>query len=111
VTTSAAERLAALASTLDVSAMLPSSQVSGAVAGASHTHVWNETPSGVVDGANGIYTLAAIPSPAGSLLLFRNGLLMRAGAGNDYTLVTLTITFLQGNLPAAGDILLASYTT
>lgn len=79
--------------------------------GGAHTHVWNEVPTGLLDGANGAYTLAGAPNPAASLLLVRNGLVMRAGTGNDFTLSGATITFAQGNLPAAGDTLLASYTT
>lgn len=78
---------------------------------AGHTHVWNEAPSGVVNGTNGVFTLAMAPSPSSSLLLFRNGLLMLVGAGNDYTLSTNTITFQTGNEPAAGAVLVASYTT
>jgi len=35
--------------------------------------------------------------------------LQRAGAGNDYTLATATITFLAGNIPQAGSVLLAAY--
>jgi hypothetical protein len=80
-------------------------------AGSPHTHVWNEPPGGVVNGTNGVFTLAATPLPASSLLLYRNGMLMLAGAGNDYTLATNTITFQSGNEPAAGAVLVASYTT
>jgi hypothetical protein len=76
-----------------------------------HTHVWNEPPSGIVDGTNGVFDLAAAPSPDLSLMLYRNGLLMLAGAGNDYTLAGATITFQTGNEPSAGAVLVASYTT
>lgn len=75
-----------------------------------HAHVWNEHPVGTVDGNNGTFVLLGVPLPAGSLLLFRNGLLMQAG-GNDYTLQGSAVTFVAGNLPQPGDVLLASYVT
>jgi hypothetical protein len=75
-----------------------------------HTHHWNEPPAGVVDGLNGVFTLAVAPSPSSSLMLFRNGLLMLVGAGHDFTLAGGTITFQAGNEPAAGAVLVASYT-
>ena len=80
-------------------------------AGSAHTHHWNEAPTGVVDGTNGIFGLASAPSPTSSLLLYRNGLLMLVGAGHDFTLAGATITFQTGNEPAPGAVLVASYTT
>lgn len=80
------------------------------VAAASHTHVYSEVPAGTVDGANDTFTVAATPT-AGTLRLFKNGLRQKAGAGNDYTLATATITFLSGNIPQTGDTLLADYET
>lgn len=76
-----------------------------------HQHTWNATPSGTIDGSNRIFTLASAPNPTGSLLLFKNGLLQRSGAGNDYTLAGNVITFATDNVPMPGDILLASYAT
>ena len=64
-----------------------------------------ETPGGAVDGANTTFTLAHAPSPAGSLRLYRNGLLQARAV--DYTLAGLTITALS--IPQAGDTLLAFY--
>lgn len=64
-----------------------------------------ETPSGVVDGTNAVFTLAHAPSPAASLQLFRNGLLMRATV--DYALSGQTITFAAGSIPQMGDSLIA----
>ena len=43
-----------------------------------------EVPGGVVDGTNATFTLANTPSPAGSLVLYRNGIAQKAGV--DYTL-------------------------
>src|SRR5262249_14315181 len=39
-----------------------------------------EVPSGSVNGMNLLFTLANAPSPASSLALYRNGLLMRQGS-------------------------------
>ncbi len=75
-----------------------------------HTHVVNETPGGVINGLNATFVLATIPQ-AGSLMLFKNGLLMRAGSGNDYTLSGLTLVFESDTIPMTGSILLASYIT
>lgn len=72
---------------------------------------WNETPGGAIDGINAAFTLATTPVPAISLLLTRNGLLQRAGSGNDFTLSGSTITFESSAIPQTGDWLLASYTT
>lgn len=65
-----------------------------------------ETPSGVVDGFNATFTLADTPI-AGSVHLFFNGLLMKSGSGNDYTIVGPTITMLV--VPSSGSILSTSY--
>ena len=76
--------------------------------GAGHTHVYSEVPSGTINGSNDTFTLAATPA-SGTLRLYKNGLRQKAGAGNDYTLATATITFLAGNIPQTGDNLLADY--
>lgn len=65
-----------------------------------------ETPSGTINGVNTTFTLAAAPSPAGSLELFLNGVLQKAG-GADYTLSSATITTTVA--PQTGDVLLAWY--
>ena len=67
-----------------------------------------ETPTGTVNGTNLVFGLAFSPI-TGSLMLFRNGLLLRAGSGNDYTLSAATITFEAGEAPATGAILTAFY--
>lgn len=70
-----------------------------------------ETPAGAVNGTNPTFTLAFAPNPALSLLLFRNGILQRAGA--DFTLSGNTVTFFNSantnTVPQATDILQASY--
>ncbi len=50
----------------------------------------NETPSGSLNGSNQTFTLAHTPSPAGSLVLVLNGVVLLQGT--DYTLSTATIT-------------------
>lgn len=66
-----------------------------------------EVPGGAINGTNTAFTLVASPTPAGSLQLIRNGLLLTAGA--DYTLASNAITFLAGAIPQTGDGLLAWY--
>jgi hypothetical protein len=56
-----------------------------------------EVPAGIINGVNATFTLAAAPSPVGSLMLIRNGLLQTAGI--DYTLSGNTIAFLAGAIP------------
>ncbi len=67
----------------------------------------NETPNGVVDGANTNFTLVNAPNPLASLSLFRNGLLQRASI--DYTLSGSGIQFVAGATPQPGDVLVAFY--
>lgn len=50
-----------------------------------------EVPSGTINGSNVTFTLSATPV-AGTVKLFKNGLLLLAGAGNDYTISGATIT-------------------
>lgn len=66
-----------------------------------------ETPSGLVNGINAVFTLAFTPSPAASLQLVRGGLTQKQG--DDFTLTGLTITFIAGSLPLPGDELVAWY--
>jgi hypothetical protein len=66
----------------------------------------DETPAGTIDGVNAVFTLAHSPNPAGSLELFKNGLVQRP-AGADYTLAGSTITFVTP--PAALSTLVAWY--
>jgi hypothetical protein len=67
-----------------------------------------EVPQGTVDGLNAVFTLAATPA-AGSLHLYRNGLLLKAAT--DYTLAGAQITFGPNplSIPEAGALLLANY--
>jgi hypothetical protein len=66
-----------------------------------------EAPSGSINGVNRSFTLAFTPSPAGSLELYLNGLLM--DAGTDYVLVGRAVTFMTASTPQTGDLLQANY--
>ena len=68
--------------------------------------VTEETPSGSINGSNTSFTLANTPT-AGTLKLYLNGIRLKSGAGNDYTISTNTITMTTA--PISGDVLLADY--
>jgi len=80
---------------------------SGPCGGAEPAFVDNVSPTGIVDGNNRVFALAAPPSPAGSLVMYRNGVLLKAG--QDYTLSGQVMTFIPEMTPQPGDTLLASY--
>jgi hypothetical protein len=64
----------------------------------------------VIDGTNVTFTLAATPSPATSLVLYRNGL--KQQQGGDYNIqADGSIVFTAAAVPQTGDALLASYRT
>ncbi len=69
----------------------------------------SETPTGLVDGSNLVFTLASTPSPLSSLELYRNGL--KLSPSDDFAIAGNTITFVSGAQPQAGDLLRASYRT
>lgn len=68
--------------------------------------VYSETPSGTINGSNTTFTISATPT-SGTLQLYLNGVRLNAGAGNDYTLSTNTITFTTA--PVSGDVILADF--
>ncbi len=80
---------------------------SGSCGSASFTFVDMETPGGTVDGTNEAFTLSALPAPPTSLMVFLNGLLLRAGL--DFTLANQVITFVSVQTPQPGDTLQCSY--
>lgn len=71
------------------------------------TFVDSETPSGVQNGINANFTLSAAPSPASSLRLFRNGILLAQTL--DYTVSGNLVTMLGTNTPKQNDIVQAWY--
>lgn len=68
--------------------------------------VFGEIPSGAINGSNVTYTISVTPT-SNTFQLFLNGQLLRAGAGNDYTISTNTITMTTA--PISGDVLQANY--
>jgi len=67
-----------------------------------------DSPAGIVDGSNTSFTLSAVPNPASSLAVYRNGMLQKLV--QDYTLTgASTIQFVAADAPQPGDTLLASY--
>jgi hypothetical protein len=84
--------------------------ISAAAAGtdfmAPSSFVIRETPSGSVNGSNTAFTLANTPI-AGTEEVYLNGVLQEPGAGNDYTISTVTITYLTA--PLSGDKIRVSY--
>ena len=76
------------------------------------TRTYRATPTGTVNGSNTAFTIAALVL-SGTEEVFKNGLLMNASAGNDYTIsygATTTITFLTA--PSSSpftDIILVNY--
>lgn len=75
----------------------------------SGNFVDGETPAGILNGSNRIFTLAAVPNPASSLALYWNGVFQSPGV--DYTLSGNTITFVSAVTLESGDLLRASYRT
>jgi len=68
----------------------------------------SEMPGGMVNGTNLTFTLSSAPSPAASLKLYKNGVLL--SQGGDYLVSGSAITFAgTTTAPQAGDSLLASY--
>lgn len=68
---------------------------------------WDQqTPSGLTDGSNKIFTITPLPSDVQAQMLYVNGILQPASY---YTLSGGTITFAAGKAPPAGAILLLKY--
>ena len=67
--------------------------------------VFNEVPSGTINGTNVTFTLAHTPQAGTALHL--NGLRQTPGATNDFTISGATITFNAA--PIVGDEILADY--
>lgn len=75
----------------------------------SGAFVDNETPTGLINGSNVVFTLTAAPLPTTTLELYLNGIHLSQNA--DYTISATTITFILGVVPQAGDLLIAFYRT
>jgi hypothetical protein len=80
---------------------------SGPCGGVQPSFTDEETPLGVVDGANVQFVLAQVPDPVASLVLYRNGI--RQKTGLDYTVTGNSLQFVPAATPQPGDTLLAGY--
>jgi len=80
---------------------------SGPCVGQAPSFLDGDSPSGIVDGSNTVFTLSATPNPPTSLAVYRNGLLQKVT--QDYTFGGNTVQFTAASTPQPGDTLLASY--
>jgi hypothetical protein len=71
------------------------------------TFVDAETPGGLVNGLNAMFTLVGLPNPPTSLAVYRDGLRMQLGV--DYAVNGSTVEFAPGQWPQIGDTLVCSY--
>ncbi len=70
--------------------------------------IWNETPTGSMNGVNTSFTLANAPANSGAAMeLCFNGRTLEPGSGNDFTISGSTITMLFA--PQSSDKLRAYY--
>jgi hypothetical protein len=72
----------------------------------SANFVDDEVPSGSINGSNTAFSLASTPA-SGSLKLYLNGLRLKVGSGNDFTLSGSTITMTTA--PLTGERITADY--
>lgn len=68
--------------------------------------IFNEVPSGTIDGVNTTFTIANTPI-SGTERIYKRGLRMSPGIGNDYTISGVFITFTSA--PLTGDSILIDY--
>ena len=72
--------------------------------------VWNEVPSGLVNGVNRNFLLTKQPLTSGTAMVFRNGIMQEYGATQDYTVSGFTVIFTTGSIPNSGvDKIRVSY--
>ena len=74
---------------------------------------YRATPAGLVNGSNTVFTIGSLVL-SGTEEVYKNGILMNAGAGNDYTITygaTTTITFLTApsTVGTYTDVILVNY--
>ena len=81
-------------------------ETSGEFRWVSGAEAITETPSGLVNGANKVFTVSSTPE-AGSLHVYLNGLYQEAGASKDYVISGSDITFVDA--PETDDIIIATY--
>jgi hypothetical protein len=67
----------------------------------------NVALSGQIDGSNTVFALPSVPSPASSLMVFKNGQLLTSGSDADYSCSASNVTLLRA--PLEDDVLSALY--
>lgn len=82
-------------------------EVSSTTALTAAKFIFNETPTGTINGTNTVFTLAQTPV-LNKVMVFVNGVL-QAGGNNDYAITGSTITFQSGSIPQTGDFVSATY--
>ncbi len=92
---------------ITISAVSGSSGGSGGALSKINRMSWMETPAGVVDGINMMFTLQYSPAPKESLMFYVNGVLQSEGVTKDYLLAGNSIMAVTA--PSADSQLLASY--
>lgn len=75
--------------------------------GAGTMIAMNVVPEGEINGQNLIFSLPSAPSPASSLMFFKNGQLLASGSEADYTLSSKLVTLSQA--PEVDDVVSALY--
>jgi len=71
--------------------------------------VFNEVPTGTINGSNDTFGFANTIQ-SNTQQIFKNGLLMLTGASNDYTMAGLTgFVFVSAQIPQVGDTLVVHY--
>lgn len=69
--------------------------------------VTGEVLAGTIDGANAQFTI--VNPPVGGIAVYINGIRLSTSAG-DFTIAGNVITFRTGQIPVAGDVVIADYT-
>jgi hypothetical protein len=99
-----------LASAAAVTGILGVANIATAANGvvAIANYLVRQSPSGTPNGVLTTFTLPSTPV-TDTEQVFVNGVLQNPGAGNDYTISGLTITFLSGAIPQTNDIVRVTY--
>ena len=74
--------------------------------------VFNEKPSGIVNGANTLFTLANTPFATSEISIFVNGQLQTPpdlAPWQDYSVTGSNVYFTTGSIPKEGELILAMY--
>jgi hypothetical protein len=90
--------------TLGSTAVIYSQDIGGSLTPTNF--VTEETPSGSINGSNTLFTLANTPT-TGTVKVYLNGMRLKSGASNDYTISGTGINMTTA--PISGDVLFVDY--